>query len=414
MRPSNAPFLPLRTRRPLRARRLSPVAAATVSICAVAIQSALAVPASAQRPQAGWKIAGVPALNYNSDDRFGYGAVLEIYRYGADTTLPYALTIQPTVFRTTGGRRDYTLFVDVPRVAGSRWRLSGFAGHETHRAAPYYGVGNDTQRDRALEEPPNERYYRYERERVQFLGSLQARVGRTPLRVAAGGGLIRTRIGEIPRGATASYLDDERGGEPAPEGWTNFARIGLGWDTRDREIHTRRGTYVDVLVQRFDARIGSDWDFTRTTVTARKFVPVAPRVTLAGRVLVQNVSGDAPLHELAVIQTNFRPQEGLGGASSVRGIPRSRFVGRGLALSNAEVRWRAREGQSASLTLSAFVDAGRVWENGVELGSATTGLKTGAGLGARLGLGPNFVVGLDVGHSKEATAPIYLGLGFLF
>jgi hypothetical protein len=31
-----------------------------------------------------------------------------------------------------------------------------------------------------------------------------------------------------------------------------------------------------------------------------------------------------------------------------------------------------------------------------------------------VGLGPNFLVALDVGHSAQATAPIYLGLGYMF
>jgi hypothetical protein len=32
----------------------------------------------------------------------------------------------------------------------------------------------------------------------------------------------------------------------------------------------------------------------------------------------------------------------------------------------------------------------------------------------RLGLGENFVVAVDVGHSDEAAAPIYIGLGYLY
>jgi hypothetical protein len=32
----------------------------------------------------------------------------------------------------------------------------------------------------------------------------------------------------------------------------------------------------------------------------------------------------------------------------------------------------------------------------------------------RLALGPDFVVALDVAHSNQATAPVYLGLGHQF
>src|SRR5262249_31935676 len=121
---------------------------------------------------------------------------------------------------------------------------------------------------------------------------------------------------------------------------------------------------------------------------------------------------------LGELQTTQKPQDGLGGSSSIRGLPKDRYVGRGVAIANNELRWRAVDfgllGRPSSLILSGFVDAGRVWANGGDVGSAFDELHAGYGGGARLALGSSFVVAVDVGHSAQSTAPIYIGLGYMF
>jgi hemolysin activation/secretion protein len=135
-------------------------------------------------------------------------------------------------------------------------------------------------------------------------------------------------------------------------------------------------------------------------------------------VIVQNVSGDVPFYELALVQTSFKWQEGLGGAGTMRGVPGNRFVGKGLGLSNTELRWRAAEfslrGTPSSLTVLGFWDAGRVWDDRLRLSELASDLHHSAGGGLRLGRGPNFVVAFDVGHSTESSLSMYFGLGFLF
>jgi hemolysin activation/secretion protein len=141
-------------------------------------------------------------------------------------------------------------------------------------------------------------------------------------------------------------------------------------------------------------------------------------VTLANRLLVQNSIGDVPFYVLSEVQTTQKPQDGLGGSSTVRGIPKDRYIGKGIAVSNNELRWRATDftlrGRPSSLVLSGFVDAGRVWADGVDLSTVTRELHVGYGGGARLAFGSSFVIATDVGHSAQSTAPIYIGLGYLF
>jgi hemolysin activation/secretion protein len=117
-------------------------------------------------------------------------------------------------------------------------------------------------------------------------------------------------------------------------------------------------------------------------------------------------------------QSSYRDDEALGGASSIRGIPRNRYVGKGVAYSNTELRWSAAQfsalGRSTRLVLTGFADVGRVWSNGLDLSTIASDLHVGYGGGVHLAIGPTFVVTGDVGHSSQSTAAIYLGLGYLF
>ena len=376
-------------------------------------------PARSQAPRAptGWDIAGVPALNYDADEGFGYGAILELYNYGRGVQ-PYRFTIQPTFFLTTQGRRDLTVFFDAPALLPGGWRLVAFAGREQQLAQPYYGVGNATTHDLAIEEGPNPYFYRFGRTRVRMTADIQHRIVGSPARLLLGAGVSRVSLDLTPFDSGTTLLAAELAGRTPSPDRTNYLRAGIVWDTRDREIAPHRGLWAEAIVLRATKALGSTDEFTRWTATLREYVPLSRRVTFAQRVLAQGVEGDAPFHELATIQSSYKQQDGLGGASSVRGLPKDRYVGKGMLLSNSELRWRAADfvlcGRASSLTLSAFADAGRVWADRFDLSSALTDLHAGYGAGARLGFGPSFIVAVDVGHSAESTAPVYIGLGWMF
>ena len=108
------------------------------------------------------------------------------------------------------------------------------------------------------------------------------------------------------------------------------------------------------------------------------------------------------------------PRRGI----AVSGIPRNRYVGRGIAFGNLEARWDAStfslRDTPSRLVLSTFVDAGRVWANDIDVTELYKDLHAGYGAGARLAMGPSFVVAADVGHSSQSMAAVYVGLGYLF
>lgn len=389
---------------------------AALSLLASALPAQQAAPRKHERR---WEVNGLPALNFDADEGFGYGAVIEVYNYGDGNVEPYAFTIQPNVFFTTGGRRDVSLFVDAPRVIPGGWRITGSLSREQQFSTPYYGRGNATTHDEALETAPNDYYYRFGQTKRVFSLDIQKKLPRIPLRVLAGSRISTVKLDPTPFDSGSTLLASQLAGSTEPlSGWWNAVRGGVVWDSRNREVGTTRGVWSDALVQRYDRALGSERSYTRWTVTDRRYFPVGGSVVYAQRLLLQGVNGDVPVHDLTSIQGSFKGQDGLGGSKSVRGLPRNRYQGKGLFLANAELRWRAADFRirrgPAHLVFNAFVDGGRVWEEKVDLSSIVSDLHHGYGGGVRLGMGGSFVVAVDVGHSSQSTAPVYIGLGYLY
>jgi len=403
------------------------VLAAMLTVGAILLTLSAASPLHAQESPGptGWEPTGLPALNYDSDEGFGYGVLFELYNYGDGGYSPYRFTIQPTVFLTTGGRREFTLFFDAPHWLPEGWRINASLGSKRQFAIPYYGLGNSAVYDALLEDTEGQYYYRFGGTQRQAAVNVQRSLGDTPLRVLVGLGATRTKVDPLPKDAMTTLLNEVIENaipgsipETIPGGWSNHIRTGLVWDTRDRETGPHRGTWSEVLVQAVPEFLGSESGYIRWTLVDRRFVPLGDRLTFANRFIVQDVYGDAPFYDLSTIQTSFKQREGLGGSRTLRGIPRNRYVGKGLFLWNAELRWHATDfavmGRSVHLILSTFVDTGRVWEDGLVPGELFSDLHTSFGGGMRVGFGENFIAGLDVGHSSESTAALYINTGYIF
>ncbi len=372
---------------------------------------------AAQDGPTGREYAGLPALNFDADEGFGYGVLLELYDYGPGGLEPYRYTLQPTIFWTTGGRRDYTLFFDSPHVLPAGWRIDAYLASEEQIASPYYGLGNLSAYDPSLEDD-DPYFYRFGRTRVQLRVNVQRDLGRWGLRALGGVGIAHMRIDPVPHDSGSTLVEAVMA-EGVPTGYWNYVRAGLVRDTRDREVGPRSGSWSEVLVQRVDDALGSEDDYTRYTVADRRYFSLPGGVVLANRLLVQQVAGDAPFYELFTVESSFKQQEGLGGAKTLRGVPKNRYVGKGLFLWNAELRWRAAEWRLAAkpfhLVLSGFLDSGRVWEEeSVPVSALLTDLHHGYGGGARVGMGESFVVAVDAGRSTDSGLALYIGLGYLF
>jgi hypothetical protein len=381
----------------------------------------VAATAGAQQPAprpTGHSLTGLPAVNFDADEGFGYGAALQYFDYGSGDALPYRFSLQPTVLITTRGRRDLLVFADAPHFLPGGWRFGGIAGQQRQLATPYYGIGNATVMDDNATTGPNPYFYRYGRSIILASGDFQHSLGFPALRILLGGGVRRVTATPVPYDSGTTLFAQQFGSTQLPSRDTRYLRAGIVVDTRDREIGTHSGTWSEILVQSAGGSFGGDESYTRITGNIRNFVPLGDDVTLAERVVLQTVRGSPSVSELSFVQSSFRDDEALGGATSVRGLPRNRYAGKGVAFGNAELRWSAARfhvlDRDTHLILSGFVDAGRVWADGLDVSQIVSDLHVGYGGGVHFAVGPSFVVSADVGHSSQSAAAVYIGLGYLF
>lgn len=375
--------------------------------------------AASQARSTGLEFAGLPAFNFDADEGFGYGAFAEVYQYGDGTVAPYQWTLQPTIFLTTRGRRDIDVFFDAPGVLPRGWRFSVFLGTARQIATPYYGIGNASIFDATLTEEGrgNPYFYRFGRTSHSLTFNVQKDLGTEHLRGLFGGGLVRTRINPFPRDEGTTLYAADFGGEEVRES-TRFVRGGIVWDTRDRETGATRGTWTELVLQVVQGSAGADRSYLRWTVADRRYFSLTDRLVFAHRYLLQGVGNGVPAYDMAKVESSFKPHQGLGGSSSARGIAQNRFIGRGMLVWNSELRWHAFDvqfrGDPARVVLIAFLDQGRVWTEGPDLGEVFSGLHRGYGGGVRLGYGDDFTVALDLATSQNTGLQIYIGLGYLY
>jgi len=358
----------------------------------------------AQQNQTGLGWSVLPGIGYDSDEGLGYSVDGGLYQYGDGTRLPYRWALEPSVYVTSKGRVSITAFYDVPRAFGERVRVSARANLDRDCCQPFYGLGNASLNDTTL---PT-RYYTYRRNRVTAAVSVQ--VNLLPhLRVLSG--IAADRGTAAARDSATLFAQDATGETRTSLG----PKLGLVYDTRDLERDPHRGVWIEGVA--WQGLVMEGGEFTRITATLRGYLSPYARLTFAARLFGEHVRGDMPLALLADLGSSFQDFTGVGGAESVRGVLRQRFLGRTRMLTNLEIRLRGPGFRlfDAPWQLGAvgFVDAGRVWDDR-GLGDGSAGLHWGKGLGLRIAWGASFIVGADFGHGSEAGTQTYLRLGHLF
>ena len=365
--------------------------------------------------QKGLKFAGVPNISYNSDEGFGYGARLSCFHHAEGGYNPYHSVLDTNIFLTTGGRKEFFIFFDSPYMLKSNYRITCELKYQKYNFSPYYGIGNDTEYHEKLTEMGNrdfihEQYYRYERIRSTFWINFQYLFG--TFQFLGGVGLANTDI-TMYDGKTV-LGDDEVLGKNG--GITNYVKFGVIHDTRDFEPAPGKGDWTDIIIEYSNRILGSDYDYTRITLTNRYYLTVYRNVVFAERIVLEKIWGGVPFYEMAFFESSYRIQEGLGGAKSVRGLLLNRFVGPAKLFGNLELRWRLFDfslmKQNMYFAWSGFYDFGRVWKENQTL--TPENIHYGYGSGLHIGWNENFIISLDFARSMEVDSALYIGIGYLY
>lgn len=410
----------------------------------------------------GWNFGVLPTITFDSDLGFQYGALVDLYNYGDGERYPrYNHHFYFEVSRFTKGsgiNRFYydsdqlipglLTFFDLSYLSDMAYDFYGFNG--------YNAVVNPEWFDEESEEYRTRMFYKYDRKLFRFKVDLQGRLTGNNLRWLAGVNFLNFKVGpvdleklnkgkegdEILRDVPGLF---ERYGEwgilpeeEADGGFVPAIKTGIVYDTRDNRPNPMRGIWTEAVLEGVPGFFGAENAFTKLSLTHRQYFTVIPKdLSLAYRLNYQTtISGHTPFYfqtQVLTSELKSATSEGLGGASTLRGIWRNRVVGDGYILGNVEARWKFARFQLINnnfyLGLNGFFDFGRVTKKidlnpeGIEVPESNyfrndaEAMHYSYGAGLRIAMNQNFIVKVDYGiaaNERDGDSGIYIGLNYLF
>ncbi|MFO7657922.1 MAG: BamA/TamA family outer membrane protein [Bacteroidales bacterium] len=415
-----------------------------------------------EKIKTGWTFGGVPAIAYDSDIGFKYGAVVNFYHFGDGSTYPkYRHSVYLEWSRTTKGSGINQFTYDseylIPGI-----RVSAEASLLTEKALDFYGFnGYESYYNHQFEDTDDPEYisrmfYRLDRRLGKFRSDFYGPVMGKKLRWLAGLEYTANQIGTVDidklnKGKdaadmlpdTALLYDRYTQWGVIPEaqadgGSTMLIKLGIVYDTRDNEPNPMKGIWTDCQLLLSPTFLGSDFAFTRLAVTHRQyFTLIQKKLSFAYRLSYQaKLSGEMPYYMLPFVY-NTAPnltRDGLGGAKTIRGLLRNRVVGEDFAYGNFEFRWKFLRtvvlNQNLYIALNTFTDMGMVLKKyPLDLSSVPAAerelffpdknetLHIAYGAGLHFALNENFVVAVDYGlaaSKDDGKSGLYIGLNFLY
>jgi len=291
--------------------------------------------------------------------------------YEARVTTNAALTADAGI--TLRGGRHVTARFRAPQL-WKDWRLYTLAAAVREVRFGYFGLGNETVKDDNAVTPLQPFLYRVRRARYGGKVEVTRRL-RGPLQAAVQANVEWTRFTTLPG---PSQFKTDFG--PELKETDVSGRVGLVYDTRDNEYNTHKGLFLEA-----GAQVGSGGDgYTRLYTVLRGYLPLREGTVAAARLAASGMGGDPTLNARLYIPAWENQIPVLGGQYSHRSFDTGRFTGKHVILGNVEVRHDLLAfGDLGAITLLAFLDAGRVFEQ--ETFKITTdGVKVGGGGGIGL------------------------------
>ena len=455
---------------------------AAPAVIVVGVLMAIAPSARAQESQhikTGWSFGVLPSVAFDADLGFQYGALTNVYYYGDGTTYPeylhslYAEAAYTTkhfgIFRFSYDSKHliprHRLSVDVSYLPDMLCDFYGFNGYDSRINKNYIDQESDDYISRA--------YYKYRRDLFRFAADMTGEIA-TPWYWNAGLGMLYFGVGSTDINRLNSFTKDEDKKLPdtlslydqycqlgyissaeARGGLFPYLHGGITFDTRDRLTNPSRGIHADAFITGF-ADLGDAHECHNMKLNAnfRHYVTLWPgRLILAYRMGTQlTIVGNSPFYLNSYLNQLYYQRaayEGLGGASSVRGMMRNRVLAPGVAFANIELRTHLfgfTIGKNYfTLGINPFVDAGIVvqpyttavyadpqealelMENtDIPASSATLyddsrrhALHLTGGCGLKVAMNTNFVLSVDWAtafdkQDNPKTSNLYIKMGYMF
>lgn len=415
---------------------------------------------SQDKTKSGYNIGGLPAISYNSDEGFQYGAILNLFNYGDGSNFPaYDFSAYLEVSKYTKGSSLYRLYFDSDKLlSGVRTFLD--ISYVQEDMLDFYGFNGLRSKYDIDTEKSNRAFYRMSQRQLRLMADFKGRFLIDNLNWLGSYNFFNYNPQEVNFNklnkdidpSDPNYLDGTSlygkyldWGLISPEesdgSSVHAFKIGMIYDTRNVLINPESGICTEAVVE-IAPEFLNELPYNRYSIVHRQYHSIIKeKLNLAIRVGAQGKIGnsDIPFFRMPQLISPFATRSnvtGLGGANSLRGILRNRIVSEGFAYGNFELRWRAAEftlfNQNFYLGVNGFVDAGIVtdevdWNlNQLTFPEVTEyfdlnegqRLHTSLGGGLKIGMNENFVISLDAGRALDkrdaSKTGIYININYLF
>jgi outer membrane protein assembly factor BamA len=435
----------------------------------------LSVSAQEKKVKTGWKFGGaLPAITYDSDLGFQYGALAEFFNYGDGSKYPDFLDHTYTeISRYTKGSGIYRMMFESNHIIPGVLWISDLS-YLPNQAATFYGfngyesVYNKDWMDDKLSSPPyrTRMFYRFQKNQFRFKNDFLGKLSGEHIKWSAGFAfqdftISSVNIDKLNKGKKDKLpsVTDEPGlyeryqalgiipADEAKGGWINTVKVGIMWDSRDNRPNPMKGLWTEIGIEAAPKFMGNNWGFSKLYITHRQYFTLIEKdLSFVYRLGYQTtLSGHAPFFfqpEVITSRLVGELSEGLGGSKTLRGILLDRVVGDAFFMGNIELRWKPLYfkffKQDCYLGLNGFYDFGMVTKD-IKLPDnleanfesrvypfekfsdyfkpGTEKLHQSAGISVTLVMNQNFVVAIPVGKAfnvQDGNIGFSIGLNYLF
>lgn len=319
----------------------------------------------------------LPLVIASPERGFGLGI-----KYAQEAILRKRDVFRVHALQTVKNKQEYRLGYEFPPEPEKKWGGEmeiGFQNFEEY----YYGIGNSLPKE-------NETIYLPELFEVRVPLLYQVR---RDFFVGLGLNYESWKLVEVGReGRLRQDLPNLVGKDGARLYSTNFM---LRWDKRNSKTNPSQGFFIEANQEYSKKLLGSETDFTRSTLELRQFYPILGNKShvLGGRLFFDYKSGDVPFYLL--------PE--LGGVLFNRGLIEGRFRDNLAIAGNLEYRLKIY----ARLHWAFFVDAGNVYRGFRAITPERTKFTGGTGMRYYVPPGNLLLARVDTAYSLEGFA-IYL------
>lgn len=400
----------------------------------------------------GFGFGALPAISYDSDLGFQYGALVNLYDYGDGIKYPnynHSLYLEYSTYTkgTTIARLRYDSEYFIPKV-----RSTFDIAYVTDNLADFYGFnGFQSIYDPALSQLYTG-FYKNQRNTFRIKADFQGNFGESNFGWTAGYAYFnfamdtinveKLNMNYIPGGNLFQKYkywgiisDDEAAG-----GGINYLKIGLKYDSRDQLACPMKGVFTEAVVQSAPGFLNKSFPHTKLALIHRQYFTLAKDLSFAYRLDYQRTLGtnSVPYFAQPLLITSYliaATNQGLGGRGSVRGLLKNRVVGDGVGFGNFELRYKFLRfevlNQNIYLGTNVFFDSGIIFDPiNMDLSKVSDDDKStyfsdfqkgkfhsALGAGLKVGWNENFVISIDFGkalNAQDGDKGIYIGLNYLF